>query len=101
MSTEGKQRTLRAVSPELYHYITEKLAEDNIHQYDIQASTIETADGLQVFVQYGENFTQSQSQFFSHESIKKGNQEIEAFTDEIAEACKETMIADYFKMVKM
>src|SRR5690625_6412968 len=101
MSTEGRQRTLRAVSPELYHYITEKLAEDKIHQYDIQASTIETADGLQVFVQYGENFTQSQAQFFAHEAIKKGNQEIAACTDEIAEACKETMIADYFKMVKM
>src|SRR5699024_9093460 len=101
MSTEGKQRTLRAVSPELYHYITEKLADENIHQYDIQSSTVETGDGQQVFVHTGENSKQSQSQFFSHESIKRGNQEIEACTDEIAEACKETMIADYFKMVKM
>lgn len=101
MNSEGEQQALRAVSPKLYNYITEILEESNIHPYDIQTSTIKTDEGLQVFVQYGENFKQSQSSFFSFETINNLDSEINDFTKEIADACKEAMIADYFKMMKM
>lgn len=101
MGSEGEQQALRAVAPKLFHYITEILDESNIHPYDIQASTIKTDVGLQVFIQYGENFKQSQSQLFSYESVDKLDDEVHVFIKEIADACKETMIADYFKMMKM
>lgn len=101
MGSEGEQQALRAVSPKLFRYITEVLDESNIHPYDIQASTIKTDAGLQVFIQYGENFKQSQSQLFSYESIERLDNEVHEFVTEIAASCKETMIADYFKMMKM
>lgn len=101
MNSEGEQQALRAVSPKLYNYITEILEESNIHPYDIQTSTIKTDEGLQVFVQYGENFKQSQSSFFSFETINNLDSQINDFTKEIADACKKAMIADYFKMMKM
>lgn len=101
MDSQGEQRALRAVSPKLFRYISETLEEGNIHPYDIQASSVEKEDGLQVFIQYGDNFTQSKSAYFSYQSIEKLDKEIETFIKEIAEACKQTMIADYFKMMKM
>lgn len=101
MHSEGEQVTLRAVSPQLYNYITEILEESNIHQYDFEASTIEIDNGLQVFIQYGENFSQSQSAFFTFTEINQLDEKIKSFVEEIAEACKEVMIADYFKMMKM
>ena len=101
MESEEKQKALRVVSPKLFNYITKILEEANIHPYDIQASSIKTKNGLQVFIQYGENFTQSQSAYFSFKSVEMLDDEIFHFVKEIAESCKETMIADYFKMMKM
>lgn len=101
MGSQGEQKELRAVSPKLFRYISETLEVSNIHPYDIQATAVEKEDGLQVFIQYGNNFNHSKSDYFTHQAIEKRNEEIDAFIKVIAEACKQTMIADYFKMMKM
>src|SRR5699024_7820567 len=96
-----KQRMLRAVSPDLFDEITSELEKYNIHLNDIQANVIKKEDGLEVIVLFGENFNQPRSQFFTNESVEAQYDDIQRFAYDIAEVCKEVMIADYFKMMKM
>ncbi|HLQ71726.1 MAG TPA: hypothetical protein VK142_07970 [Bacillota bacterium] len=96
-----KQRMLRAVSPDLFNVIISELEKYNIHLNDIQANVIIKEDGLDVIVLFGEHFNQTKSRFFTHESIESQFEDIQRFAYDIAEACREVMIADYFKMMKM
>lgn len=93
--------SLRIVLPDLYKDIVDKLKEQHIHAYDIQASAVKKENGFEVFIRFGEGFTQKQSQYFTYEAIEKTDQAITNFVEGIGKACKEIMIADYFKMMKM
>lgn len=96
-----KQWMLRAVSPDLFDKIISELEKYHIHLNDIQANVIKKEDGLEVIVLFGENFNQSKSRFFTNETVENQYEDIQRFAYDIAEACREVMIADYFKMMKM
>jgi len=100
MSREG-QRMLRVISPHLFEQITAELEKYNVHLNDIQANVVEKDDGLEVIVLFGEHFSQSKSHFFGHSESDFDEVEIKQFANTVAEACKEVMVADYFKMMKM
>lgn len=99
--SQEKEWILRAVSPELFEHITAELEKSNIHPNDIQANAIKKDDGLDVTVRFGDNFGQTRSQFFAYADINSNHESINTFANDIAEACREVMIADYFKMMKM
>lgn len=96
-----KQQMLRAVAPHLFEQITTELELYNIHLNDIQANVVKKDEGLHVIVLFGENFTQSKSHFFSSAKDDVNEIEMKQFAHKIAEACREIMVADYFKMMKM
>ncbi|MBP2258534.1 hypothetical protein [Virgibacillus alimentarius] len=105
MNAEKKQasseRMMRIVSPNLYNHVTAELEKMNIHSYDIEANVIEEDSGLQVIVRFGEGFTQERSQLFSYDTVTALDKDIDTFIKSIGEDCKQIMIADYFKMMKM
>lgn len=99
--SQEKQMMLRAVAPSLFNSIISGLANYNIHLNDVQANAIKKEDGLDVTVLFGEHFNQYKSHFFTYDDINSDeDDEIKRFVNDIAEACKEVMIADYFKMIK-
>ena len=99
--SQEKQWMLRVISPSMFEQIRSELEKYNVHPNDIQAKAIEKNDGLEVTVLFGEGFNQSKAQFFTNDAIETDYESIQRFAYDIAEACREVMIADYYKMMKM
>jgi hypothetical protein len=92
---------MRIILPKLYQAITNKLEEQhNIHPYDIQAKVQTDTSGYQVIVYFGDGFAHKESHYFSNEAIENMNHNVIEFIEKIGDACKEVMIADYFKMMR-
>jgi len=96
-----KGKFLRIVSPKLYNYLTTRFEEDfNIHPYDMQLEGIENEKGVFLLLKFGDNYAHVIEEFFSFPTIDEAGEELENFVKESGEACKEIMIADYFKMME-
>ncbi|RCW67025.1 hypothetical protein [Saliterribacillus persicus] len=93
-------KLLRSAYPQLYDYLIKELSAHNIHSFDIQATSRDIGTEVEIQVQFGEEFNNTYSKTFSKEKVTEINDAFSNFCEEIAETCKETLIADYFKMVK-
>lgn len=100
--TSSKQeQPMRVILPDLYNEVTKNLEDHhNIHKYDIQAQAIKEASGYEAIIYFGDSYAHKKSQYFSNEAIKNTNHEIIEFIEKVGDACKEVMIADYFKMMR-
>lgn len=96
-----RERPLRVMLPTFYNYLIMELEKECIHAYDIQANAVESKTGYVIHIFYGQGFTQTSSNFFSHSSIENVDESVKEYIKTIAEKCKQVMIADYFKMMKM
>jgi len=101
MSKVRKQtikKDLRILSPKLYHFIVNELAEHHIHAYDLllngQKKDTET---IEVTIRFGDGFAQAATESFSLEAIESLSSEVSEFVKSTAETCQETLKADYFK----
>ncbi|TFJ93864.1 hypothetical protein [Lentibacillus salicampi] len=95
------EHPMRIILPDLYNELTEKLDEHhNIHQYDIQARVLEDHSGFEAIIYFGDGFTHKESHYFSNEAIENSYDGLPEFTEKIGTACKEVMIADYYKMMR-
>src|SRR5690625_1355945 len=102
MGEKGKNQTmrpLRIISPKLYTLIIGEFETYNIHSYDLMIEGEKKDKGIQIRILFGEHFAHTETEFFSFESIEKMSDELIQFIKSAAETCKETMIADYFKMM--
>ncbi|MFZ3577281.1 hypothetical protein [Virgibacillus sp. DJP39] len=95
------ERSLRSVSPQLYSLLVTELEKVHIHPYDIQANATEKETGYQLLIRFGNDFSHKESVFFSFESIENEDNNVTEFIKNIGETCKQAMIADYYKMIKM
>lgn len=95
------EKPLRVVLPKLYNYLVKELESFHVHAYDIQANAVEKDSGYQIMIHYGEGFSQLESQFFFYKSINNLDESITEYIGTIGEKCKQVMVADYFKMMKM
>ncbi|MDP4084849.1 MAG: hypothetical protein Q8934_09570 [Bacillota bacterium] len=96
----NKERPARIVLPKLYNLVNAELEKRHIHAYDYQAMVIEQDNGIDLILQFGENFSKSESHYFTNEMIEKESNELLDFIQAVGESCKNIMIADYFKMMK-
>lgn len=94
------QKPLRIVAPGLYQQMIKVLDEHQIHPYDVDASAIVHQSEVEIILQYGDSYTQSDHLTVSDAVAKKPNAETKQFFQEAVEKIKKQLIADYFKMVK-
>ncbi|MFD1360502.1 hypothetical protein [Lentibacillus salinarum] len=100
-TTTKREQPLRLVLPNLYQTITDILEKQhNIHPYDLQVKAIPESSGYTIIVYFGDSFNHQKYQTFSNEAIQSIDSEIVSFIEETGNACKEVMIADYFKMMR-
>ncbi|WP_010530761.1 hypothetical protein [Lentibacillus jeotgali] len=100
-TSSKREQPMRVILPDLYKEITTNLEErHNIHKYDIQAHAAKTPSGYEAIIYFGDSYAHMESQYFSNQSIKNMNHEIMEFIERVGNACKEVMIADYFKMMR-
>jgi len=94
-----QMKSLRLISPELYHQIITALQEFNIHSYDILLKAVEKKAGIQVILYYGQHFAHHQTALFSPQAIKEQDDDLTAFINIVSDDCKKTMIDDYFNIM--
>ncbi|WP_404452293.1 hypothetical protein LG329_18285 [Virgibacillus necropolis] len=99
--TSKPERSIRAIAPELYANIISELENAHIHPYDIQANAVKEDGGYKLIIRFGEDFAHTESEFFSFQSIERMDTDLTEFVKKIGEACKQVMIQDYYKMMKM
>ncbi|MFD2761753.1 hypothetical protein [Lentibacillus juripiscarius] len=98
--TKQNSKLLRTMYPSAYQFLIEKLKEHNIHSFDVQATAKKTGSAYEVCVRFGEGFGQEMTCRFAEKALREPDDDFAAFCEEIQKTCKETLIADYFKMVK-
>ncbi|MGY0691712.1 hypothetical protein ACW2QC_02825 [Virgibacillus sp. FSP13] len=105
MEQEGKklenEQPIRILFPKLYEYIETELENLHVHPYDIQANIAEEGSEYRILIHFGDGFAHTKSQLFTLEAINQLDTQITEFIKELGEKCKEVMIADYFKMMKI
>src|SRR5690625_5234297 len=94
-----QMKSLRLISPELYHQMITALQAFNIHSYDILLKAVEKKAGIQVVLYYGQNFARHQTALFSPETIKEQGDDLTTFIKIVSDDCKKSMIDDYFDMM--
>ncbi|MFD1038999.1 hypothetical protein ACFQ3N_11450 [Virgibacillus byunsanensis] len=98
--SQSSRRLLRLIYPNLYDYLMEQLTAENIHPFDIQAMGRKMDSKVEIQILFGEDFAQELTRTFSEENLVNINSDFVDFCEEVQETCKETLIADYYKMVK-
>ena len=94
-----KEKPLRIISPHLYNTIVSELEIYNIHSYDVLMNGNKGEEGIQITLQFGEDYAHQETKFFSFKEIEEVADDFIQFIKKVAETCKEAMIADYFKMM--
>lgn len=92
-------KSLRTISPKLYHFIISELTVFNIHSYDVLLEGIERKTGIEIVLHYGHNFIRHQTAFFSFKTIEEHGDDLKEFINDVSEDCKKTMIDDYFNQM--
>ncbi|SER64134.1 hypothetical protein SAMN04487944_107109 [Gracilibacillus ureilyticus] len=93
-------KPLVSAYPRLYEQLLKSLEEENIHSFDIEAYATEKDGQAEIEIRFGDNFQHVIKEKFSLNNLTEKNQDYLAFCTKTGETCKETLIQDYFKMVK-
>ncbi|MDQ0197753.1 hypothetical protein [Neobacillus ginsengisoli] len=96
-----EERLLRFAAPELYQRMVETFSTYHLHPYDVQATIFKSEDGFDVTLRFSNDFSKSVTTYFKNEQAAHPDEAVTRFFEEAADKCKSTLIADYFKMIKV
>lgn len=97
----NQELSLRIAAPKLYEKMTEVFARYHIHPYDAQGTVKKNSRGLDVNLRFASAHTPSMTIHINMDQAKKPDEDVTRFFEQAAEKCKEQLVADYFKMIKM
>ncbi|THE12734.1 hypothetical protein E1I69_10085 [Bacillus timonensis] len=96
-----EEKLLRFAAPNLYQKMVDVFSSYNIHSYDIHATVVKQEKGYDLTLRFSQSFSQSVTTFVSFEQAKDPDEEFISFLKETAEKCKNQLISDYYKMIKL
>ncbi|MDQ0229964.1 hypothetical protein [Metabacillus malikii] len=98
----GEERLLRFAAPALYKKMVEVFSKKNIHPYDIYATAKDRVDGLTLTISLSQSLSAKPiSADFSFDQANNPDERVETFFQETVETCKQQLISEYFKMIKL
>ncbi|MED3574946.1 hypothetical protein [Cytobacillus praedii] len=96
-----KEESLRISAPNVYKRMIETFEKYNIHPYDAHGTVIKTQEGLEITLRLTNHFTEIAHTKISLDQAQHPDEEISFFFEQAAEKCKNQLITDYFKMIKL
>jgi len=96
-----EEKMLRFAAPNLYKKMVETFLAYNIHSYDIYATVVKQEKGFELTLRFSESFSQAVTGFVSFEQAENPDEEVTSFFKETAEKCKNQLISDYYRMIKL
>ena len=94
-------KPLRVSAPALYNEMVKVAEQFNVQPYDLHAQLIKKNDGYELKILFSYGFSQTASITVSHEQLNKPDEVIIHFFNQTAEDCKQHLIKDYFKILKV
>ncbi|WP_102275261.1 hypothetical protein [Cytobacillus massiliigabonensis] len=96
-----KEESIRIAAPILYRRMIETFEKYNIHPYDAHGTVIKTQDCLEITIRHSNSFTEIARTEISFEQALQPDEKLTCFFEQAAEKCKNQLITDYFKMIKL
>ncbi|KOP82758.1 hypothetical protein AMS60_09905 [Bacillus sp. FJAT-21945] len=96
-----KEESLRIAAPNVYRRMIETFEKYNIHPYDAHGTVIKTQEGLEITLRLSNHFNEIAKTEISFEQAQRPDKELSCFFEQAAEKCKNQLITDYFKMIKL
>ncbi|WP_232699246.1 hypothetical protein [Brevibacillus daliensis] len=97
----SSEQPLRSVIPACYHRLLEEFKAFHLHSYDVKADTIIQDGGYSIILRFGDDLKHVKEKLFSHEMVTNLDTTVIDFFRDAGESCKQALIADYFKMMKL
>lgn len=100
--TSPRPKPLRFADPACYRLLLEQLEPYHLHAYDMHATLLvdETAGQAVLSLCYGDGPVRRIAEF-PLDVLKRQDREIIDFFKEAAKDCKKTLVADYYKLMKV
>ncbi|MBP2239682.1 hypothetical protein J2Z40_000235 [Cytobacillus eiseniae] len=96
-----REESLRIAAPAVYKKMVEIFEQYHIHPYDMQGIVLRKNDGLEITLRLSHNYAELSSTHISFDQVKKPDSKITQFFEQAAERCKDQLITDYYKMIKL
>lgn len=96
-----EEESLRIRAPRVYARMIETFSKYNLHPYDAEATVIQNDNGLDISVKLAGSLTNLGSKHISMKQAEEPDDEVNAFFETSAEECKNLLIKNYFKMIKL
>lgn len=79
----------------------ETFSKYNLHPYDTESSIVKSQDGLDVTVKLAGSQSKLATTHISTKQAQQPDEEVIRFFESTAEECKNLLIKNYFKMIKL
>lgn len=96
-----KEESLRIVSPVLYRRMIDIFKKYNIHPYDAHGFIKKSHSGFELSIKLADSFSEVGRTIISDKQAFEPDEEVSEFFKETAESCKNRLIQEYFKMIKL
>jgi hypothetical protein len=96
-----EKKLLRFAAPNLYQVMVDVFSAHHIHPYDIYGSVVKKENGFDVTLRFSQSFSQFVTTFVTFDQARIPDEGIISFFKETAEKCKNQLISDYYKMIKL
>lgn len=93
--------SLRVEAPAVYDRMIETFSRYNIHPYDAQGAVIKKEEGIEIVLKFSNGFSKTVQTHISADQAKNPDDEVTLFFERAADECKNQLIADYYKMIKL
>lgn len=96
-----EEESLRFATPRLYERMVETFSKYNLHPYDTEATVRRKHDSIDISIKLTGNAANLASTTISLNQANEPDEEVNTFFETSAEECKNLLIKDYFKMIKL
>lgn len=96
-----EEESLRIAAPKLYGKMMETFSKYNLHPYDTEGSVLKKENGMDVTLKLAGSHSVVSTTYLSKKQIEQPDDEVERFFETSAEECKNLLIKNYFKMIKL
>lgn len=96
-----EEESLRFAAPKLYGKMMETFSKYNLHPYDTESSALKKEDGMDITLKLAGSNSVVATTHLTRKQIEQPDEDVVSFFETSAEECKNLLIKNYFKMIKL
>lgn len=96
-----EEESLRIGAPRLYERMMEAFSKHRIHPFDTEGKVVKKKDRIHITLTLAGSTSPLATKEFTLQQAKEPDQEVISFFEGTAEECKNLLIKNYYKMIKL